>query len=333
MRAFRTVAVIGAGLAGLAAARRLHEAGRQVFVFEKSRGVGGRMATRREAGTSFDHGAQYFTAHGPAFGEQAAAWLRAGILGQWPAQGLSGRAEGCFVGVPGMTAPARAMADGLVIVTERAIREIVPADGGWRLGDEAGAVSTAGIDRFDAVVLAMPAPQAVPLIAGSGIALPGAEEVVYGPCWALMIAAGREVADLPQAFSPEDGAISWVARNSSKPERPNGVETLVVHASPDWSRAHLEDRPPDVASLLLKRLSTCVHRAIAPTYMAAHRWRYALVEQAARQPFLWNPEGGLGACGDWCIGARVEAAFDSGSSLAAAMLGEALPPLGRDARR
>jgi renalase len=333
MRAIRTVAVIGAGIAGLAAARRLHDAGKQVFVFEKSRSVGGRMATRREAGTSFDHGAQYFTCHGRILGEQLERWKEEGIVAHWPPQGMQGRADGTYVGVPGMTAPARMLADGLVIVAERTIRGINPADGGWRLTDESGAVSTAGIDRFDAVVLAVPAPQAAPLIAASGVALPGAEIAVYAPCWALMLATGREAADLPEAFSPEDGAISWVARNSAKPGRPTGVETLVVHASPDWSRAHLEESPAEVARLLLQRLAACTHRLYSTTFATAHRWRYAMVERALGEPFLWNSEAGLGACGDWCLGARVEAAFDSGAALATAVLGEPPLALGRDARR
>jgi renalase len=329
----RSVAVIGAGIAGLAAAGRLQKAGCQVVVFDKSRGVGGRMATRREEAFSFDHGAQYFTAHGPVFAAQVEAWERAVIVAHWPPQGLSGRAEGCWVGVPGMTAPCRSLAEGLLIVTGSAVRGISREDGAWRLASEQGTVSAAGLDRFEAVVLAIPAPQAVPLIAASGAALPGAEQAAYAPCWALMLAGDPDFADLPAAFSPEDGAIAWVARNGTKPGRPPGEETVVVHATPDWSRAHLEDAPEAVAALLQQRLAACTRRSIEPSFARAHRWRYALVERALGQPCLWNAEAGLGACGDWCIGARVEAAFDSGTALAAAMLGEPRPTMGHEARR
>jgi hypothetical protein len=329
----RSVAVIGAGIAGLAAAGRLQKAGCQVVVFDKSRGVGGRMATRREEAYAFDHGAQYFTAHGPVFAGQIEAWERLGLVAHWPPQGLSGRAEGCWVGVPGMTAPCRNLAEGLLVVTGCTVRSIAREDGLWRLGSEQGTVSAAGLDRFDMVVLAIPAPQASPLIAGSGVSLPGTEDIVYAPCWALMLAGDKDFSELPAAFSPEDGAISWVARNGTKPGRPTGEETLVVHATPDWSRAHLEEAPETVATQLAQRLAACTRRSLEPTFVKAHRWRYALVERAAGRPSLWNAEAGLGACGDWCIGARVEAAFDSGMAMAAAILGEAMPPMGHEARR
>lgn len=333
MRESGIVAVVGAGISGLAAAHRLQQAGLRPVVFDKSRGVGGRMATRRVGSLEFDHGAQYFTTHGDMFGDFVQRWRAAGIVANWPPQGLSGRAEGCFVGVPTMNAPAKALAEGLLVLTEKTITEVVPVDGGWRLSDETGAVSAAGIDRFDAVILAIPAPQAAPLVERSGVALPGLDRVDYAPCWALMLAAGKEAATLPEAFSPEDGAIAWVARNGAKPGRPAGPETLVVHAAPDWSRAHLESTPEEVSALLLKRLEACTHRTLEPSYIAAHRWRYALVERAAGAAFLWNEAAGLGACGDWCLGPRIEAAFDSGYALAGAILGQPHVPIGREARR
>ena len=51
------IAIIGAGLAGLSAARALTAAGHTPVVFEKSRGLGGRLATRRTEFGPIDHGA------------------------------------------------------------------------------------------------------------------------------------------------------------------------------------------------------------------------------------------------------------------------------------
>jgi renalase len=62
-----SVAIIGAGMAGITAARTLAQAGWQVSVFEKSRGVSGRMSTRQSDFGSFDHGAQYFTVRDERF--------------------------------------------------------------------------------------------------------------------------------------------------------------------------------------------------------------------------------------------------------------------------
>jgi len=60
-------AVIGAGMAGIALARTLMQAGHRVSVFEKSHGAGGRMATRNTPYGNFDHGVQYFTIRDPQF--------------------------------------------------------------------------------------------------------------------------------------------------------------------------------------------------------------------------------------------------------------------------
>jgi predicted NAD/FAD-dependent oxidoreductase len=189
------------------------------------------------------------------------------------------------------------------------------------LHDGGGAVSTAAIARFDAVILAMPAPQAVVLMERSGVGLPGAEAAGYAPCWALLVAMPWRVERLPDTLAPGEGAIGWLARNGSKPGRAALPESIVVHATPAWSKAHLERTPEEVRSLLLAELAPHVG-GVEPIYAAAHRWRYALVEQTAGRPFLWDGAAGLGACGDWCVGGRVEAAFDSGDLMAGQVIAE-----------
>jgi predicted NAD/FAD-dependent oxidoreductase len=67
-------------------------------------------------------------------------------------------------------------------------------------------------------------------------------------------------------------------------------------------------------------------------YLQAHRWRHALVEQPLGLPCLVDEEIAAGACGDWCIAPRVEAAFESGRALAHSLLpmvGLGLPTVGR----
>jgi len=298
------VAIIGAGMAGLAAARRLREAGVRCVVFEKSRGLGGRMATRRDGDLRFDHGAQYFTARGERFRALVEEWREAGAAAEW--------FDGGFVGVPGMSGPARAMAEGVEVADGVQVSGLRREADGWRILDAEGARDGA----FKAVVLAVPAPQAAPLAASAGVAFPALENVRYAPCWALMLTfdGPSGVADDHRRF--ETGAISWVARNGSKPGRDTSPETLVVHAAPEWSRAHLEMSKEDAAAALAAELSG-VGVTGAPVHTVSHRWRYAMVEQAAEAPYMWDQSAGIGACGDWCVGPRVEAAFESGDALGA----------------
>ena len=239
MPSIPTIAVIGAGIAGLAAARRLHDAGMQVVLFEKSRGVGGRMATRRIDAMAFDHGAQFFTARGEDFSAYAARWLEAGAIAPWTSKAHGApeaRADVRYVGTPGMTAPARALAAGLIIVTGTTVSRIARSsvDGRWRIHDENGALGAAAIHAFDMVALAVPSAQANPLIAASGVDLPGVERAVYAPCWALMVAAGGRWRDWPIQFrrrmgrwagspgTPASRAARRCPRRSWRTRRPHG---------------------------------------------------------------------------------------------------------------
>ena len=160
----RSVAIIGAGLAGAAAARDLHDAGFHVRVFDKGRGVGGRMATRRVGdGLAFNHGAQYLISRDPAFARVVERWRGAGAGEPWAEPGW-------FVGRPGMAALPRALLAGLAVATECTVARL-RRDDGWVLCDGDG-LPVADGHRFDAVLLSCPAPQTKALLATAAVASP-----------------------------------------------------------------------------------------------------------------------------------------------------------------
>lgn len=302
------VAVIGAGMAGLAAARRLREAGVRATLFDKSRGLGGRMATRRMDGWRFDHGAQYLTARGPRLAGLVEAWCRAGTAAPW--------FEGAFVGVPGMSAPLRTMLDGETVVTACPVARLTHDRAGWSVHTADGPVATDGNGRFAAVIVTVPAPQAVPLLESAGIAMPELERVRHAPCWALMLAFAEPVGLDADCLRIDEGEIAWMARDGSKPGRAVPGDAIVVHAAADWSRRHLEWPADRVVPELLERFRALVGSRAEPELAVAHRWRFAQVEVAADRPCLWDAERRLALAGDWCLGPRVEAAFDSGEAAA-----------------
>ena len=305
-------AVIGAGMAGLAAARRLGAAGRSVTLFDKSRGLGGRMATRRAGGFRVDHGAQYFTTRGERFRELVTRLTGEGLVGRWGED---------HVGLPGMSAPARALAPQATVVSECTVSSLTRGSHGWAVSAAEGPVATEGNGTFTGVIVAVPAPQAAPLLASAGCNWAGAARATYAPCWALMLGFQARTALTQDRLRPQDTAIAWIARDNSKPGRDASGDAIVVHATPGWSREHLEDTPEQAGAALHARFRALTGETAEQAFLAAHRWRYALVEQPLGEAFFWDPSARLGACGDWCIGPRVEAAFDSGDSLAAAILG------------
>ncbi len=318
----RRVAIVGAGMAGLACAWRLHAAGAVVTVFDKGRQPGGRLATRRSGNLQFDHGAQYATARSPQFlamlqaaGPLAAIWTERPHDPWW-------------VGVPGMSALAQALVSGGAgqVRPMRHVAFLHREPDGWRVRHRDAAATAPGLvaaeggevaGPFDAVVLAVPAPQAAGLL--GAIEHPFASRIAavrMAPCWALMLAF-----DDPQSgpdIQASEGPLAWIARDSSRPGRRKQPECWVGHASPAWSRAHLERSPEDVLPLLQDAFAAATGIAAAPSVAAVHRWRYARVEAALGQPCLAGPDG-LAVCGDWCLGPRVEAAFEAGLAAAEAV--------------
>ncbi|EDM77873.1 probable deoxyribodipyrimidine photolyase [Plesiocystis pacifica SIR-1] len=332
-----SVAIVGAGVGGLACARVLGEAGWRVSVFDKSRGLGGRCSTRRASVDGltlrFDHGAQYFTARTPAFQAVVEAGLEAGSLARWRprliavegtlAAGRSAVEDETprYVGVPGMSAlgkllAARAGVDEARVHRKRRIQALERGVQGWTLVDEAGERS----EGFEAVLLNLPSAQATPLLEAHAPALAERSRAcTFEPCWAGMLRPEDPALDLGfDAAFVSGGAFSWVADGGSKPGRSGGA-AWVLHADPDWTRAHLEEPAEAVARELHARFEALVGRSIPAAHRSAHRWRFAKPE-GIPEPHLLDADLGLGVCGDWCGGPRVEGAFTSGRSLAQAWL-------------
>lgn len=303
------IAIVGAGMAGLSCATRLAALGHEVALFDKARGPGGRMATRRvdADGTtlSFDHGAQYFTARDPRFVEQVARWEREGVVARWDAAG-----EDAWVGTPAMNAPIKAMAGRHDVQFGTRIEQLLRDGDGWQLDGE-GAPDR----RFDAVVVALPAEQAGPLLQQHASAMGNlADATRSDPCWTVMAAFEQRLPS-EQDTIRHHGAIGWAARNNAKPGR-GSAECWVVQASPDWSRTHLEDEATAVETALLDQLADAIGAPLPPRLaISAHRWRFARSGAAGKEA-LWDAQQRVGVCGDWLIGPRVEAAYLSGLILA-----------------
>lgn len=310
------IAVVGAGMAGLTAARRLAKAGATVTVFEKSRGVGGRLATRRTDHGAIDHGAQYVTAREPAFKAFAARAKAEGTLAVWTPRGKDGDDE-WLVGLPRMNSVVAALVDGFEVATEKTVREIRDDGASLALVLDDG-TEAAGFAR---VVVAIPGPQAAALLAPHGAPFDRLAGVRFGPCWTL-IAALAEPLDPGFDVRREIGGLAWVAATASRPGREG--HAWVAQASPDWSRQHLEDEPESVRAALTDLLAEALGTAVAPVESQIHRWRYALVESAVGETFLLSEDGRIGACGDHMIAPRVESAWTSGGGLAEAMIARAV---------
>jgi len=301
--------MVGAGMAGLACAEGLANLGHDVVLFDKGRGPGGRMSTRRiitAVGEAyFDHGAQYFTVRDSAFRQRVGTWMAEGAVAPWPSAGSD-----AYVGVPAMNAPVRLASNSQrVLWTTRVVR-IERSGRGWRLDLDRGEA----VD-VDIVIVATPAEQAADLLASAAPDLSArARAVTSEPCWTLMLAFSKTLPVAENCWRGKD-IVGWAARNSSKPGR-TGPESWVVQAGPTWSRAHVEADPEWITRKLKDALATLLGIALPPAAgECSHRWRFAR-SGAEGSGALYDRDRGLGLCGDWLIGPRVEAAWLSGTALA-----------------
>jgi len=326
---FSQLLVVGGGISGLTCARTLADTGRSVRVLDKGRQAGGRVSTRRIGDQAFDHGAQYFTVRDARFRDRVDGWRREGVVASWrgrigtlengrlgPARGTTER----YVGVPGMSALGRRLAAGLDVRTGTRVEALAYDGAAWRARCADGSEFAAAV-----AVLALPAPQAVALLPGGTEIGERVAAVRMSPCWAVLATFPRPVAlDLDGAFVA-DSPLAWVARNGSKPHRP-AAESWVLHASPEWSAEHLEADGEEVSRELLDAFAAAAGVRLPRAEKAvAHRWRYSTASRPLGEDFLYHPDSGLGVCGDWCPGSRIEGAFLSGLGLAEALLHQAAP--------
>ena len=340
------IAVIGAGIAGLACARTLTQAGHQVTLLEKRPAVGGRMASCDTPFGSFDNGAQYFTVRDPRF--ELALSVSQAVRRPWSANAVRvldphGRVaeaalpalEAHWVSVPAMDSLARHWAQPLALSgaleLQTRVSRIEPDaidQRRWQLHISGPQDSVHVFSGFDAVLLAMPHALAAGLLGQSGVApalVQRMAPVTVAPCWTLMLAFPQAVQPTLAHLGPQWNAahsthhrIAWLARESSKPGR-SAVERWTVQASPEWSKEHLEDDEARIQAKLLKAFAEVTGIHAEPAYAQVHRWRWARTENPLGTSHLWDLKARVGVCGDWCLGHRVESAFVSGLELALAV--------------
>jgi hypothetical protein len=262
------VAVVGAGLAGLAAARELRAGGHEVLVVEKSRGLGGRLAARRVAGSVLDHGS-------PAIAAPPGTALR-GLADALPADDRADVEDGIAYR-SGATRLPKLMAEGLEVLAGVRLAALREVAGGLELGDEQG--NTHGV--ADAVVVTAPAPQAADLLERSpepADRVAAMRAVTYAP--AVMVLAGLRL-DRPPGWAaarPDAGPVAEVRNECAKGREPaDGTVAVVARLAPAESAALLDASDEAALERALPALAALLGPAGGdPAWAQVKRWRFAV---------------------------------------------------------
>ncbi|HEY9613041.1 NAD(P)/FAD-dependent oxidoreductase [Allocoleopsis sp.] len=335
------VVIIGAGIAGLTCAQQLHQAGYHLVVVEKSRGVGGRLATRRLYDTYVDHGVRYLEAQGKLVPQLIDLLLQRGILQTWtdtlyelkPPKPESAGEDlphpshlTCYAVPTGITAVAKFLATGLDIELNQRVQAITPIEEqSWLLTFDSSEIPHE--IRARAVVVAIPAPQAFMLLeplATKGLSpefLACLSSVEFEPC--LSAIAGypqAAIQDFPLACTvSNDSDLAWIGLDSSKRSNPQ-MPIFVLQSTAEFAQQYLnaEDLKPAGQQLLSRAAQLLTPWLDAPDWFQVHRWRYAFPKSPLNQDYLGATTPlPLVCCGDWCGGKRIDSALNSGLAAAA----------------
>jgi renalase len=290
-----TVIVVGAGIAGLACARELLDAGVPVRVLERGRVVGGRLASRRVGGRFADIGAAYITADDPAFAGLLQSWRIAGLAHPWTDTFLA--YDGA--GPTATTGPMRWSAPGgLRSLAEELAREL----------DVTLECEVTSLPEADAVVLAMPGPQALRIAD-----LAAAKRQEWSPVLAAVLTyPARDWPDFRGAFVNGHPVLATVCDDGDR--RGDRAPVLVAHTTPEFARRHLDD--PSGAGV---EIEGAVRDLLGVTAVSTlvHRWTFA---SPAPEPADFAKHGDVYLCGDAYGKPRVQTAWLSGRAVARHLL-------------
>lgn len=317
------VVIIGAGMAGLVCAQQLSQAGYSVLIVEKSRGLGGRLATRRLYGTWADHGACYLKPKGELFTSFVELLRDRQILKVWKDQldQLQPHTPPRYIAPAGMSAIAKFMAQNLNILLNQRVSEInLTSDNRWRLTLESSNEEL----TTKALVIAIPAPQALMLLTPLGEAVLSKEflknlsSVEFYPCISAIAGYPSSSHSLPnwQAFKfTNDAILGWIGLDSSKRHQPQ-QPVFVLQSSANFAELHLEssDLQPTGQQMFSYAAQTLkIPWLDTPDWLQVHRWRYAFPSVFWQDQILSAPTRlPLVCCGDWCDGNLAEGAMLSG---------------------
>ena len=318
------IAIIGAGIAGLTLAKLLGEFC-EIVVFEKSTGVGGRMASRRFEDFHFDHGAQFFTARSPFFKRFLQPYINSGKVAQWTPRVLTFNGlskpwkrdwfEPHYVGMPTMSGLCKAIAQDITLVRSSHVMRIGTLRDAWQLHFLDGGTS----DEFDWVISAIPAPQARNLLPVEFARRDALDEVTLSSCFALLLGFNEIPLWNFDAARLDHPVLQWLSCERSRPERRGGFAVTVL-SSNAWADEHWESVDQIIIDTMLEALNAVIPNGFGNiAHCQLKRWRFAKAARAEEPLVLLDPELRLAACGDWCRDGLVEGAFLSAIDLATAL--------------
>ncbi len=297
------IVIVGAGISGLAIAKALQQRPSvEVQIFEKSKGVGGRLATRRFEHGAFDHGAQFYSLS-PATESLHRQWITKGSAEYW----FEDRHRPKFRGHHGMTSIAKMMADSLKIDFATKIIGIGRKDNRWLLELEDKDPQWA-----DQVVLTVPLPQALELLTASQIAFPEElSSIHYAKALVGLFqgSAGKTLSTTPWGYLEPSAPNPIFSITDLQKKGMATKPAFTVTMSPDFSEKYFADSDEVISDALCASVLK-YQSDFAWTDFQLKKWRYSHPLTIAASPSM-EIAPGLSLVGDAFGGPSISGALRS----------------------
>lgn len=317
----KKIAIIGAGISGITLARELSSSN-EVTIFEKSRGIGGRMATRRAGNYNFDHGTPFFRAKTKEFRNICQIAQNNGVIEDWKCQlveivnGEISQQEPIknhpiLVSKPQMNSFCKFLGKNLNILLKKQIESLHFENDKWSLKTSENEI----FDQFDYLFLAIPSHQVINLIPNNFKYFDIISNIKMTACFSLMLGLPDNLELGFDAALVKDPIISLITINNLKPERPKNF-SLIVNSTNIWAENNIDQNINSIKEKMIDQLKKIISIDLSNIeYENIHRWKFANADYRKGEKSLFDPNLSLGVCGDWLIVGSVENAFLSGLDL------------------
>lgn len=315
------IAIIGAGISGLTAGQKLSEYGHEVSIFEKARGVGGRMSTRRTDDFAFDHGAQCFTARTKPFQAFVREYEKSGVIKEWKGKVVSiekGKKlekrlwfETHFVACPNMNSLCKELAQSLDIKIQTEVSKISKNGDYWHLES----INGKNLGEYDWVISTAPPAQTYKLMPHDFVYKDEVSKIEMNVCFALMLGFKEEIKINWIAAKIRESKLKWVTINSKRPDRNAEVTSIQIHSRDSWANDNSDRNIDEVQAEMIKEFKELTGiDGFQADYASTHRWLYSLVKNTSKVGSYVDVDNKLAACGDWCLTSRIEEAWLSANN-------------------
>lgn len=314
--------IIGCGVSGLIAARKLREYDIELTMIDKGRRPGGRMASKKIGDALYDHGAQFVTTREQIFRERVEGWLSAKVVRPWY-KGPLGNMR--YAGAEGINSIGRHLGRDLEMRFSEKVEKIEFVKNEWKVTSRRHGEEGKITSKADFLIITAPVPQAMELVRASNIEIDYDEEeeldrIDYIRCMTLLATSnGPSGISNPGAMDLNHDVLRWIVDNHAK-GLPTPPGSITIHTSPRFSDTYRNASDEECSDRILQAVKPFIKHDVEG--LSLFRWRYSeptriyKEKQPFRVPYFLDEDHRLAMCGDGFNGPRIEAAGLSGLALA-----------------